>query len=157
MNQNLLSVDPALWLITVLATAVLLGTALLVLLLLFWNRFHSLYAAPGASNPNVGKLIKAQALARIDELVTIGERIDGSKVAVTDAYFIQVQIFVHYLNLPTDTEFEGQKYSAIERQLVVEVSDIPSRTQGSKSSGEKLYRVLAALKGLRSGLLATSF
>jgi hypothetical protein len=149
--------DPILWLIAAVLVGLLVGAALAAILWLLW-RAAAPQAAPAVTGTlNAGKLVKSEALKRIDELIALGESIDGSKFSLTDAYGTHVQMFVHYLNLPADASVDGQVCSAIEREIVWALSDLPGRGQGSRSNGERLNKVIAGLRGLRSGLAATEY
>jgi hypothetical protein len=161
MNATVVHADILVWILASMSAGVLLGAAAFALLWWLWRTAWS--SRSGAASPvastdvNVGRLIKLEAISRLDELIALGLRLDGSKFSLTDSYCTQVQMFVHYLNLPRDTNFEGQAYSAIERDIVWVFSDVAGRGQNARSNGEKLIHVISGLQGLRAGLAATAY
>ena len=104
----------------------------------------------------VGKLLRAEALQQLDHLIELGENLDGTKIADAEAYMQRVQTFVHYLDLPVESDGIAGKTSFAEKQIDFTIRDIPNIGQVPRPTPEKVFRIVGVLKGLRASLVSKS-
>ena len=102
----------------------------------------------------VGKLLRSEALAQLDHLVELGEKIDGTKPADAENFMTRVHTFVHYLDLPKEIEIAGDQFSFAEKQIDHIIRDIPNVGKSPRPNPEKIFRITGVLKGLRSSLVS---
>jgi hypothetical protein len=102
----------------------------------------------------VGKLLKSEALQQMDHLIELGEKLDGTKLADAETYMKRVLTFVHYLDLPVETDGLAGKSSFAENQIDFTIRDIPNVGQAPRPNPEKIFRIVGVLKGLRASLVS---
>ena len=101
----------------------------------------------------VGNLLKTEALAQIDHLIELGEKVDfKSKSRQADDYMVRVIAFIHYLDLPKDVDQEIEPRSFAEKTIDHIIRDIPNVGQEPAPLPEKVARIVGVLKGVRASL-----
>lgn len=90
-----------------------------------------------------GTILKHEAVREIESLIDIGQGLDNDQ-AKTRVWLMQVLAFVHGIGLEKDSEWQGQKMSAIESDIRYVLTDPSIDVQRQK--------ILGILKGFRSAL-----
>jgi hypothetical protein len=102
----------------------------------------------------VGKLLRTEAIQQLDNLIELGEKMDGTKQSDAENYMTRVHTFVHYLDLPEEIDILGVKRSFAEKEIDHIIRDIPNVGKPPRSNSEKIFRIAGVLKGLRSSLVS---
>lgn len=98
----------------------------------------------------VGNLLKNEAIAEIEKLIEIAEKMDHNKTQDVYNFMNRVLTFVHYLDLPKDTDETIGARSFVEREIDHTIRDIPNIGGAKASLDQKLNRIAGVLKGLKA-------
>jgi hypothetical protein len=90
-----------------------------------------------------GNVLKNEAVREIDHMIDSGQSL-GNEEAKMRIWLMQVLAFIHGMELEKDSEWQGQKMSAIESDIRYALTDPSIEVQSQKTLG--------ILKGFRAAL-----
>ena len=101
----------------------------------------------------VGNLLKTEALAQIDHLIELGEKVDfKSKSRQADDYMVRVIAFIHYLDLPKDVDQEMTLAHLQRRRSITSFETYRMWAKSRPRYRRKVARIVGVLKGVRASL-----
>lgn len=92
-----------------------------------------------------GRLIGVEALAEIDHLVELGEKLGGN-LDDSQIWLLRTLTFIHEINLEQDATLDGVRMSSVEKDIRWAMTD--------PSVASQVQKTLGILQGLRAAFRA---